>query len=368
MADWTYTLHEARTGNLLGAIDGVSSFSFDRVANDVSTGSASIVLEPGNLWGPLLTRTHGSILVKARGGRVHAAGYIENDDGWRRKSRTLTVSLVDVRDQLTARLMYAADAVSYRAGEVAFTGKNYSGAVRAILIPSASGRGEGWNLPLVFPPDGSGDLERVYRYWDMVSPDRALAELSDLADGPDLDFEPRYRDDGGIEWVVRVGGPQLSGPDFDINLDAPENAAMDWAWKANGQDQRSGSIAVGNGSEVDMLVAFANNLPGPSMVIRDMVESYKEITDAGTLLGHAYSDLWSHRAPTEQWSLDLDADYPIAPGETLLDRLRVGARVSLGLTGDPVIPDGWHDLYCIGYSTDTTTKVTLHLQPLREPV
>lgn len=368
MADWTYTLHAARGGGFLGAIDGVAEFPFDRVANDVSTGTARVILEPGDLWGPLLTATHGSILVKARGDRVHAAGYIENVTKWDPRSRSLSLTLVDVRDVLTARLLYAGDADSYRTGEVTFTGKNFSGAARAILVPAASGRGEGWNLPLVFPPDGTGDLERVYRYWDMVTPDRALAELSDLADGPDIDFEPRYRDDGGIEWAVRVGGPQLSGPDFDINLSAPENAAMGWGWQLNGQDQRSGSVAVGNGSEVDMLVAFANNLPGPPMVIRDLVESYKEITDAGTLLGHAYSDLWTHRGPTEQWSLDLDADYPIAPRETLLDRLRIGARVSLGLKNDPVIADGWHDLYCIGYSTDTTTKVTLHLQPLREPM
>lgn len=362
---WTYSIHN-RDGDILGTVPGVTEFPFHRVANDVSTGSADIVIEPGTKWGPLLTRTHGTILVKSSGTRIHGAGYIENVDNWDPAARKLSLTLVDVRDQLASRLMYPVEETTYRAGTVTVAGKNYSGAVRGILIPSATGRGPGWDLPLVLPPDGTGTIERVYLYWDMVTPDKALQELSDLDDGPDLDLEPRFREDGGLEWVVRLGGPRLSGPDVEVNLAAPENAAMEWSWQLNGQDQRTGSVAVGNGTEVDMLVGFGNNLPGPDIIVRDLVESYKEITDPGQIIGHAYSDLWANRYPTEQWTLTLDAEHRIGETDKLIDRVRIGSRISLGTTGDPVIPDGWHDLYCIGYETTTGTDIKLDLQPIRE--
>ncbi|OOB90751.1 hypothetical protein [Rathayibacter sp. VKM Ac-2630] len=360
---WTHTLHAPGTGNLIAPVELAKSSSKRRL-NAPSTGTHSVIASDDFEWSALLCSPWEVIVATAWNGVCLYAGYLENVTDWNEKTRELTFSTLDVRGAYMVRPVFRANAEDYRAADLTITDRSYSGAVRAVIERVLHGNTGGWQLPIITPPDAGGPVSAFYPYWDLWTAEKALAEMQDRDDGPDLDFAPRYRADGGLEWVVRVGTPRLSGPEVEVNLGSQENGLSTASFRINGQMQRTGEIAVGNGSEADMLVAFANNLDGPAMPFRDSIESgYKSITDPGVLLGHAYSDLRAYRYPTEQWSYALQANTPGADLETLT----LGSHLGVWTVGHPKYTDGWRDTYLIGFDTDLTETVSLAVQPYWEP-
>jgi hypothetical protein len=360
---WTHSIHNGHTGDWLADVRPTSS-SGDRVLNGVGQGSHTFHLEAGVDWKPLIYPLWDRIIVAAWNGVAKYAGYIRDVEPWDRAARTLTLRSVCVRDFLSNRYLYPVDETSYRNGTRSVIARSHAATLRAILSASTQGRGGNWDLPIVLPDDGPGPIDRTWWFYEMWSAEKAFTEIQNLEDGPDVDFEPRYRLDGGIEWVVRTGSPRLIGGAFEFDIDAPESGLTGVLYRLNGQDLRTGSMAVGKGSEQSMRVGFAYSRPGSTALIRDRADSYKDIDDQGILNQHAASDLATTREPVEQWAYTMRAT-PTSHGLPGLAELQLGSTIAVHVQRDPIIPDspaGGHQHHVIAYRWDLSEAVPLTVQ------
>ncbi|PPG36338.1 hypothetical protein [Rathayibacter sp. AY2B5] len=363
---WTHSIHEGHNGNLLQANVRPIASSGDRVLNGVGQGTHTFQLQrdDGFNWKGLLGPLWNRIIVAAWDGVPKYAGYIHSLEPWDRAKQQATIRSVCVRDFLSNRFLYPANPQDYPNGTRSVTARSHAATLRKILLEATQGRGGEWNLPLVLPDDGSGPIDRTWWFYELWTAERAFTEIQNLNEGPDVDFEPRYRADGGIEWVVRTGSPHLESGDFEFNLDAPEQPLSGVRYRLNGQDLRTGSIGLGKGSEASMRVGFAYGYSGSAAMIRDRADSYKDIDDQADLDDHAISDLVTNREPIEQWAYTMRAE-PATAGGRDLAQLRLGDRISLHVRDDLYIPDsppGGHQHQVIAYRWDLSGNVPLTVQ------
>ncbi|APZ81749.1 hypothetical protein NCPPB3778_17 [Rathayibacter phage NCPPB3778] len=366
---WTHTLHDPWTGALFGPIE-LSASSTTRLINASSTGKHTAIVGTGSPWGPLLCSPREAILASAWDGVCKYAGYLETVTGYDPATSALSFTTLDVRGSYAPRFLYLADDISYRAGKLEITGQSYAGAIGIILERIQHRQVPLWNLPLLSPAITSGTFDRTYNYWDFWTAEKALTEIQELDDGPDIDFTPTYTSDGSLTWVCRVGSPRLASSSLEQNLGAPGNGISVANFQINAQSMRTGQISVGAGSEADMVVAFANlvNTPdlqtGPAIPYIDYVESsLKQITDPQILEDHARADLRGYRRPIEQWSYSIEAD---TDGCNLRD-IVPGSRLRVWTVGHPKYVDGWRDSYVIGIETDLSTTAKISVQPYWTP-
>ena len=120
----------------------------------------------------------------------------------------------------------------------------------------------GGSLPLVLPADELGTRERSVAAVDLKTVRELLQALTEVRDGPDMAFRPRFAADGlGIEWVFEVGTeatPRLGNADPTLTkwtVGAPTNAgAFDLVVAEDGTGHVEEAWAVG-GASTDRIVA-----------------------------------------------------------------------------------------------------------------
>lgn len=67
------------------------------------------------------------------------------------------------------------------------------------------------SVPVVFEDDFPGDALRTYKGHELHVVNEKLKQLSEVQNGPDIMFNPRYTDDARthIEWLMETGDPQI---------------------------------------------------------------------------------------------------------------------------------------------------------------
>ncbi|ALY08864.1 minor tail protein [Arthrobacter phage Galaxy] len=366
---WTLWLCETMTGAKLAPIQ-VQANSWARVLNGRGSGSTVV-----NLLDALvadlnadiglrnLTRLVSTTLVVERAGRPIYAGVLWSRE-YDRGAGTLTLSHSDVRSIFMARKALAGGGLDWPITRTKLSFAGLSLGTIAKRLVEAGMAGPNAALPIVLPGDMPGIHAREYFGYNLPVVEELLDNLTNVEGGPDLDFEPRWSERDTLEWVLRTGtdsAPELGGGPWDWNLDAEQPGVSSVKVKEDAAKMGNRWWEVGEGEELDMLMARATANPMPAgfpLLERD--NSHKTTNIQATLDDSARADLATYGQPTVQWSLTVAAG-----GVPAVEELHLGGLVRVHSLGDPWLADGWHSLRLIEFSGDVGESVTLAFQPER---
>jgi PKD repeat protein len=118
-----------------------------------------------------------------------------------------------LRDWLKARVVTAYDSAHPQTEVIkqTITYKDISlGTIAKRLVQAANSRDPGTGLPIVYGSDvADPGTTRTYNASDLSSVEERIEELTNVINGPDIDFQPTYVDESGsaIQWLMRTGTP-----------------------------------------------------------------------------------------------------------------------------------------------------------------
>lgn len=193
----------------------------------------------------------------------------------------------------------------------------------------------GGSIPVVFPPDEAGEWSRYYDAVELAGVGDELRDLTDMLDGPDIQFQPRFKpsDPRYIEFVMRIGTtaqPMLTSPQtHEWSLDGAEPTATDFVFADDASNLASMVWGTGGRGADQMLTSGFYN---PRLV--DLGYPLFELSDTthSGLEEQALLDLYTAElalagtAPEEAWSFKVRTD--VAP---LAGTYRVGDYCELSV-------------------------------------
>lgn len=230
-------------------------------------------------------------------------------------------------------------------------------AIAQDLVSRAISKRGGY-LPIRFAttvPAG-GTEERTYHGYDLAnnSVDKRLSELSDVAGGPDIMFEPEWTDDTHqyIRWAMHTGTatyPAISQTwTMVIDASAPEPQVSELSMNSDGShySTRHYATGAGEGSGIAMRMYDDIDLLADGHPLLETTSSHPSVKNVSTLNRYAQSgtditpwvelhatiDIADLRSPMGQWRVGHEAIVKPGPWHTIPD-LEVPLRI-LRVAGD----------------------------------
>jgi hypothetical protein len=225
----------------------------------------------------------------------------------------------------------------------------------------------GGNVPVVFQADEFASHERN---WDGVEFEKlgdALTNLTNVEDGPDIMFQPRFTEDRlGVEWLLVTGTvakPQI-GTNADTSLDVtiPESPVSGLTVMENASDVASLAWLTGGRSSDSLLVSrsYDGTLPGFGFALFETLDSsHSSVKYQSTLDSYAVERTLYGRGPNALWKFD--AEWVAVAG------VNVGDYVTLVFDeSDPLIPKDDYRLRVISRSGDhNAVTVSIECAPTK---
>ena len=212
----------------------------------------------------------------------------------------------------------------------------------------------GGNVPVLLPADEAGIHERNYEAVDLHIIGDLLGDLTNVENGPDIEFTPRRTADRqGVEWVMRTGTnarPRLGITENPHRWDysVPEPTIHGFrsqvsASKLTGRTWLTG----GRSADLPLLVSGSSSvLTDTGFPLLELVDtSHSSVVDSATLQGYGDESVRTGWRPTEFWSFDVQGDVAPKVGE-----YRVGDSCRLVMGGDYYVPDGTYDRRIVSLS------------------
>lgn len=205
------------------------------------------------------------------------------------------------------------------------------------------------SLPIVLPDaEPAGTNERAYPGYDLVPVGTRLGDLTQVQDGPEVEFRPRFTDTAHthVEWVMRVGSPRLG------NLGYPHSwtyggALVHLSADHDGSRMLTEDWVRGNGMERGLLVGHSadSTLEDAGYPHLDNVNGdHTSATEQSTLDGWATAELNTYgRALTTLTAVvrtnGSDKTGRVT-GSPPLTEIAVGDNCVLDIRGHRWLPDG----------------------------
>lgn len=242
---------------------------------------------------------------------------------------------------------------------------------REIVRLSIFGNPYNPGLPIVLPDilDEAGN-ERHYKGYELPYVGDLLRKLSQVENGPDIAFRPRYNaaDPTRIEWVMTHGSsasPLLyqAGEDWIWDGTVDESGVSDIGVKEDGSGMADRVWQPGAGSELEMKLATDQDLNLIQYAEYPWTEAdaaSKDVEDPVILQGHANAAMAAARRPVETWDVTVRAD-----NSPLLGQYSPGdfARINVP-EGNPMIEAGNRRVRVMAIDGDNTQTVKLTPAPM----
>lgn len=318
-----------------------ASFSFK-----VSAMEDQPELHRTNLW-PL----ENWIVVEWDGTVVYAALLTDHD--YDRESRTVTIPYADIW-WFWDRRHVLSDRTS-EAGQFLYDWQNISYQTLAIRAVKRGLEGEGplwWDLPIVFPAETSGTLDRKVYGYAFESVQDLLSEAMEAGD-LNIDFRPRWSTAGTLEWVMEFNA---SGSMLEYDLDAEDSPVTGLKYKVAGSRLANHVYATGEGSEEDMLVRMSTKPIASPYPALERVISGKSVDSGPRLQAFASAERIGHDAMLRQVNMKVRAE-----GPPPVSSFRLGSMVRWRTIDDPYLPNIWHEQPIIQIAGSLKRDVTLSL-------
>lgn len=161
----------------------------------------------------------------------------------------------------------------------------------------------GGNLPVVFPDDIAGTAVRTYPGYDLATPGQRLQELTQVIDGPEVEFAPEFADPTtkqAVQWRMRIGNPRLGNLGFAHQWIA-DRALCGASVDIDGSNRVTRNFERGNGMNRDLIVGYGNAavnaLDNADILLEEVGNDHTSTTDTAVLTAWAASAV---AANTEQ--------------------------------------------------------------------
>lgn len=234
--------------------------------------------------------------------------------------------------------------------------------------------------PVVLPSDaslgGAGTAhERTYPGYELGKVGQRLRQLSDVENGPEIQFAPRRRTDDPrfMEWVMRVGVEasdmmlSQAGPAWLIDATVPKNMVANIRRTVDGSVLVTDAYAAGQGQGEGRPIEVASSsmlTDAGFLRLEGEKQSTDSVSNADTLLAHAEGFLARRGRPAEKLTVTVDAQtwWKRAAGA------RAGDWLTLKAEGRVAIQDGTNDLRILAISANDDATVDLACVTKREAV
>jgi len=227
------------------------------------------------------------------------------------------------------------------------------------------------SLPIDLPADIPGSSTRNYPGYDLAYVGERLAQLTQVIDGPEVEFRPRFTDmtHTKVEWEMRVGNPRLG------NLGRPHAWDYGNALREVNEDGNASKVAFrwwarGNGMERGLLVGKAQDLTPVSAANFPVLESvdgqHTSVTEEATLQSWAEADVATYQKTVVTRSATVSVDGTDGQGRITgsprFDLVQVGDTATFNIRDHTFIPDGVYGQRIIRVSSGSESVVNLGLQ------
>lgn len=358
---WEHYLFETRTGVLTHRVYP-ESHSWTTRLNGFGTGSSTIVLDDAEDVAPaagweLVTRPWRTGIVSLWDGVPWYAGVI---DSRAEKIATGRLELrhAEVWKLLGRRYLWGVD--DYQGDATRLMNSLSRRGLVGLLLQWTAVTGSPsprWPLPVVVGGLESGTLSRTLRAWRFDKGMQLIEDILGEAGGPDLYLRPRMTN-GRLEWEAVIGTPRVPGPTIAWQWGPQDSPVTDLSLNEDASDQLTGGFAIGQGSEVDMLVGKGDTLATLDLPVMDHAESAKNVEQQSQLNAMAQGLVDQRSVLQGQWDFGVQ-------GEALTRGARPGARVRLRVEGSRLRPStAWQGLYAVSASGDLSELVKLGVQPV----
>ncbi|QNO12679.1 minor tail protein [Arthrobacter phage Snek] len=245
--------------------------------------------------------------------------------------------------------------------------------VRVSIQDNPFTRPDGTNagaLNVVLPAVETGVHSRTYNGFDLGYIGERLRQLTQVENGPDIRFRPRFKldDPTVVEWVLETGTnakPLLTqtGPDWIWDASVAESGIVKLSVTRDATGMAARAWAPGNGQEKNMKLAWATNLSlvNAGFPWTETDAASKDVEDVATLQAGANRMLADSLAPWDEWSLQVRADQAPRLGEYLPGDW---AQIFIG-PGHPMIEPGAYRVRVMAVDGDHSETVKLTVAPMQ---
>lgn len=201
-------------------------------------------------------------------------------------------------------------------------------------------------LPVVFGAAGTGAHDKSYDAASFKTQGEALQDLTELMDGPEIEFRPQFVGAGtGVQWQALVGddtSPQIVsvGNPHVFNFSVPNRSVRGLRVRSSARGMASEAWATGGRQAAVALISRAasdtlSSLGYPRM--ESLSNAHSTVDTQATLDGYASADLELASSPTEWWEWETNIDK--SPS---MSSLWLGDRAIAEIRNNPYLPDGKH--------------------------
>lgn len=204
----------------------------------------------------------------------------------------------------------------------------------------------GGHVPIVFGGDEFADREKSYEGTDLAMVGERLQQLTELENGPDIAFTPRFTEDGlGMEWVLTTGTeeqPNLSGETihiWDYSVPKPSIAGLETTIDASNLASRYWLNGGRNDDRTYIERADDPSLLDEGFPLLETAGSSDATTVEG-LVSKATEQVRINKLPKSSWSFKVRTDGDPNPVD-----VNVGDYCRIIMAGDDEIPDSGPEGY-----------------------
>lgn len=227
------------------------------------------------------------------------------------------------------------------------------------IVSGSLARGASYALPIDYPDDIAGIHERNYPIYDMATVEQRLKDLTQVEDGPDIDWDPYFSDSQTVRVRMRIGNPELTQTGLDLLWD--DTSSITYINVDSNASQMSTAVFTrGNATERASQIAYAADgslitVGWPPLEQKD--DSHQSVTDFTTLQSHADEWIRFYSSPVEIWQTEVICDMSPVVGT-----YRPGDHGSLNVQSHPWIPPGLYFQRLIGWQNAGPNRLRLILE------
>jgi hypothetical protein len=323
---WSLDLYDTQSGDLLAPLSAVSG-TWGR--GDQTLRQTTVQLHEKfskAKWHEMLEAWWDRQLVHSWNGEPVYAGTLLAAPAFNRRTRALTLQHADLSLILDRRWLHGVgtsrgEGGYQKTGGFEVSGVSLQGAIVKLLeVLYRAPISPAWPVPVDLPAAGAGSFAKRWDFYNFANGEEIIRGISELDGGPQLDLQPKIVG-GKLRWDQRIGNP-LTGPAFDVHLDARVSAAESSSIGYLGQETATGIHYPGKGSEEDMRVGAAF-LPPSAGLARDSIFWDKDEEDVDRLITGAKGRLNGLTDATVRRPLTLKAAM-ISPAD-----LRIGSLLTI---------------------------------------
>lgn len=203
-------------------------------------------------------------------------------------------------------------------------------------------------LPIVLPADIAGTQERLFPGYDLAYVGERLAQLTQVIDGPEVEFRPQYTDSTrtAVQWTMRIGNPRLGDLGLPHAFDYCR-ALTHVDEDGDGSQQQFETWVRGNGMERALLTghyADTSLLAFGWPKLESVDGAHTSATEQNILDGWAQADVTTYKRGITRWSgrvrIDGTDGRDNTTGSPTLDTVSVGDNAVFKIRNHRWLPDG----------------------------